>query len=437
MRPSPSARLARPSGALAIAAIVVLVLVASVATATAASRPAKARIANATEKPAAQASKRPSALTRCLRRARKARSAKTRLAKRRACRLAAKRARAARRKTPTSPPPPPPSGTNSFGGDVFGVSTGGTIQNEDATTLGRDLDSMAGTHTHWVRVDINWAQIQNGGPSSYNWGAIDRVVQGATARGLKILGTIDYTPGWARPSGTSASFGPDPTQYATFAATAAQHYAALGVHAYEIWNEPNLSASWTPKPDTGAYTRMLKAAYPAIKGSDPTATVLTGGTAPAGSDGTQIAPVDFLNGIYANGGAGSFDAVAHHPYCWPANPGDAQGWSAWYQMYGTSPSLRSTMIANGDSAKKIWATEFGAPTNGPASSNPVSEATQASMLTKAYQLYRSYDWAGPLFFYQGRDAGTTTDTRENFFGLTRYDFSTKPAYTAYQQATAS
>jgi hypothetical protein len=436
MRPSPSARLARPLGALATAAIVALLLVAGVATATAAGQPAKARITNSTEKPAATARKSPSALTRCLRRARKARSAKTRLAKRRACRLAAKRARAARRKTPTSPPPPP-SGTNSFGADVFGVSTGGAIQNEDATTLGRDLDLMAGTHTHWVRVDINWAQIQNGGPSSYDWGAIDRVVQGATARGLKILGTIDYTPGWARPSGTSASFGPDPTQYATFAATAAQHYAALGVHAYEIWNEPNLNASWTPKPDTAAYTRMLKAAYPAIKGPDPTATVLTGGTAPAGSDGTQIAPVDFLNGIYANGGAGSFDAVAHHPYCWPANPGDAQGWSAWYQMYGTSPSLRSTMIANGDSAKKIWATEFGAPTNGPASSNPVSEATQASMLTKAYQLYRSYDWAGPLFFYQGRDAGTTTDTRENFFGLTRYDLSTKPAYTAYQQATAS
>jgi hypothetical protein len=59
------------------------------------------------------------------------------------------------------------------------------------------------------------------------------------------------------------------------------------------------------------------------------------------------------------------------------------------------------------------------------------------MLTKAYQLYRTYDWAGPLFFYQGRDLGTTTDTRENFFGLTHNDFTAKPAYTAYQQATAS
>ena len=106
-------------------------------------------------------------------------------------------------------------------------------------------------------------------------------------------------------------------------------------------------------------------------------------------------------------------------------------------MYGTSPSLRSVMTDNGDAAKKIWATEFGAPTNGPSGSY-VSEATQASMLTKAYQLYRSYTWAGPLFFYQGRDqSATDTSTRENFFGLTHNDFTPKPAYTAYQQATTS
>jgi polysaccharide biosynthesis protein PslG len=320
---------------------------------------------------------------------------------------------------------------------MFGIAAGGAIQGEDSTTLGRDLDSIQGTHTHWLRVDVNWAQIQGGGPSSYNWTAVDRLVQGASARGIKVLAGILYTPGWARPSGTSATYGPDPNTYASFAATAVRHYAAMGVHTYEIWNEANTTSFWTPKPNPAAYTSLLKATYPAIKAADASATVLTAGTAPAPSDGTQLSPVDFLKGIYANGGAGSFDAVAHHPYCWPANPGDAQTWSSWYQMYGTSPSLRSVMTDNGDAAKKIWATEFGAPTNGPSGSY-VSEATQASMLTKAYQLYRSYTWAGPLFFYQGRDqSATDTSTRENFFGLTHNDFTPKPAYTAYQQATTS
>jgi hypothetical protein len=319
---------------------------------------------------------------------------------------------------------------------MFAVAAGGALQNEDSTTLANDLNADQSAGSRWLRTDINWAQIQANGPSSYNWTAVDAVVKGAAARGMNVLGVIVYTPTWARPSGTSATYGPSPSAYASFASAAVQHYAALGVHTFEVWNEPNTAAFWTPAPSPSAYTAMLKAAFTAIKAADPSARVLTGGTAPATTDGTNYAPVDFLAGIYANGGQSYFDAVAHHPYCWPANPGDAQSWSAWYQMYGTSTSLRSLMVAHGDGAKKIWATEFGAPTNGPAGSY-VSESTQASMLSQAYQLWSGYSWAGPLFFYQGRDQSTDTSSRENFFGFLRYDNSQKPSYAAYQQAVAT
>jgi hypothetical protein len=322
------------------------------------------------------------------------------------------------------------------GASAFGISTGGAIQNEDATTLGKDLDVIGDAGAKWIRFDINWAQIQAGGPNSYNWGSIDRVVQGASARGINVLGVIMYTPGWARPSGTSATYGPDPAKYAAFAKAAVSHYSALGVHSYEVWNEPNTKSFWTPSPNVGDYTRLLKAAYPAIKAADPEATVLSGGTAPAPDDGTNYSPVSFLKGVYANGGGGNFDAVSHHPYCWPAYPGDAQNWSAWYQMYGTSPSIRSVMSNNGDGGKKIWATEYGAPTNGPSGSF-VSESEQAKMIAKAYSVWRNYDWAGPLFTYQGRDLGTSTSTRENHFGLLRNDWSPKPALDAYRQAVVA
>jgi hypothetical protein len=323
---------------------------------------------------------------------------------------------------------------NSFGPEMFGISTGGAIQNEDAATLARDLDVIAEAGARWVRIDINWAQIQSRGPSSYDWGAIDRVVQGATARGMKVLGIIAYTPSWARPAGASHTYGPDPSTYANFAAKAVEHYSAMGVHAYEVWNEPNWQNFWTPRPDPAAYTRLLKAAYPAIKGADPQATVLTGGTAPAPTDGTNYAPAEFLKAIYANGGGGSFDAVSHHPYGFPSFPGESHEWSAWHQMYGTNPSLRSVMIANGDGGKKIWGTEFGAPTNGHV--HAFSEDSHAEMITRAYALWKTYDWAGPLFIYQHRDLGTSTDSGENFFGLLRHDFSPKPAYAAYQDAVA-
>jgi hypothetical protein len=321
---------------------------------------------------------------------------------------------------------------------LFGVAAGGALQSENSATLTADLNLDQSAGAKWLRVDINWAQIQNGGPTSYNWSAIDAVVTGAEARGMSVLGGILYTPYWARPSGKPATYAPDPALYARFVSAAVSHYAALGVHAYEIWNEPNSPAFWQPAPSPAAYAALLKAAYPAVKAADPSATVVTGGTAPAPSNGTSYSPVDFLQGVYANGGGGYFDAVGHHPYCSPAYPGDAKSWSAWYQMYGTSPSLRSVMVANGDADKKIWATEYGAPTGGPAGNVAVvTPAVQADMLTKAYQLFASYSWAGPLFFYQGRDAGTDPNNLEDHYGFLNYDFSPKLAYSAYQAAAAT
>jgi hypothetical protein len=67
----------------------------------------------------------------------------------------------------------------------------------------------------------------------------------------------------------------------------------------------------------------------------------------------------------------------------------------------------------------------------------VSEGVQAKMITKAYSTWRGYDWAGPLFTYQGRDLGTSNDRRETHFGLLRNDWSQKPAYDAYRQAVAA
>lgn len=323
------------------------------------------------------------------------------------------------------------------GFDRAGFSIGGGFQDQSDTEIARDLDSMRSAGARWIRMDVNWAVIQAEGPSSYAWARFDRVAVAARARGFSVLAEILYTPVWARPAGAPAESPPlDLADYARFAAAAVAHYAPLGIHAYEVWNEPNIASFWQPHADVARYTAMLKAAYPAIKTADPAALVITGGMSPAVDDGTNIAPLTFLRGIYTNGGKGFFDAVGHHPYCYPAYPGDAQAWSAWYQMYGTSPSLRSIMADNGDSGKQIWATEFGAPTGGPGGSF-VGEQAQAAMLTRAFDLYRTYDWAGPMLWYSERDVGTTAETRENFYGLLRHDFSAKPAYAAFAAATGA
>jgi polysaccharide biosynthesis protein PslG len=328
------------------------------------------------------------------------------------------------------------SNVNPFGQRLFGVAAGGALQNEAPATLSHDLADDRAAGSRWIRFDINWAQVQAAGPDSYDWTNIDRVVKGAEARGMSVLGTIVYTPSWARPAGTPADWGPKAAPYARFAAAAAQHLAAENVHALEIWNEPNSMGAWAPRPSAAGYTAILKAADTAIKRVAPHDTVITGGTSPASTTGGNIAPVQFLRGIYAHGGQGSFDAVGAHPYCWPDYPGATDDWSAWYQMYGTKTSMRSVMKSHGDGAKTIWATEFGAPTEGPRGTH-VSDATQAKMVQSAYTLFASYRWAGPLFLYQGRDASSSTSSYYDSFGFINHNFTPKPAFHAYQRISAA
>ena len=255
----------------------------------------------------------------------------------------------------------------------YGVASGWRLPWLPAADQTRYLDSEKAMGVQIVRFDVNWPSIQAGGPTSYNWVPFDAVVQGLKSRGMDALGVIAYTPAWARPAGTSDKHAPtNVSDYANFCEATARHFAPLGVHNWEVWNEPNISGFFQPRPDVAKYTAMLKACYSRIKAVDPGATVITGGNSPAGSYNapcatacTNINPVNFLEGIYANGGAGYFDALAHHPYSFPAKPSTVANWSAWYQMAGTSPSLRSLMIAHGDGAKKIWATEWGAPDKRP------------------------------------------------------------------------
>lgn len=323
-----------------------------------------------------------------------------------------------------------------LGKDVYGMAQ--ELTGLSSTDLTRSLNDYQNLGVRWARTDFAWPWIQPTSSTSYDWSQFDTVVSAANARGIKILGIIDYTPQWELPSRCTDSYHCPPrnnTDYANFAAEVVSRYAPMGVHYWEIWNEPN-GGTFSP----AGYTTMLKAAYPAIKQADPTAFVLAGGSMPSTTGGGSYQPVDFLTGMYQNGARGYFDALTHHPYCWSSMfncPTAFATWSAWSQMQDTSPSLRSVMTANGDGNKQIWATEFGAPTGGDnrEGSPPVSESQQAQMLTDAYTLFNSYTWAGPLFWYTYRapcNEYTDPTDPECYFGLVNSNYSPKPAYYTYR-----
>jgi len=315
----------------------------------------------------------------------------------------------------------------------FGMALGGSYQTFSTAELNKNFADMEAMGVQWVRFDIAWNDIQSGGSSSYNWGPYDNVVNAARQHNLKILGILDFAPTWAQQPSCAGQFACPPngtSSFATYVTAAVNHYKPLGVSYWEIWNEPNITNFWlTPSPS--AYTALLKAAYTAIKKVDSSATVISAGLAPAATDGTNYEQYDFIKGMYAAGAHGSFDALGDHPYCYSDQAGclGTPDGNEWWQMAQTSQNIRQLMVANGDSSKKIWMTEFGAPTN------VYTEAQQAQMMQQAYTLAASYSWAGPLFWYTYQDGGTDKTNVEDWFGVLRADGSQKPAYTTYKQLT--
>ncbi|HEV3451464.1 MAG TPA: cellulase family glycosylhydrolase [Acidimicrobiia bacterium] len=328
---------------------------------------------------------------------------------------------------PPAPAPPPP--TSASGGVIAGSRVGlaeayNPLWESDAQ-LAADFDAIRATGATWVRFDFDWSAVQGNGPNAWNWAVLDRGVAAARARGLKVLATLAYTPAWARPGGTTDKNPPtNPDDFAAYARAAAQRYGAQGVQAYEIWNEPNNPAFWQPSPDPAAYTVLLRRADAAIKAVDPGATVMTGGTSPM--DGAD-APAAWLQAIYADGGGGAFDAVAHHPYTgMPYGPSTVASWNAFQQTV----DVHNVMVNNGDAGKLVWGTEAGAWTG--TSANAVSEATQAQFVTEYLQGWSNWaSFTGPFFYYGLRDQGTDLTNREDNFGLLHNDGSPKPAMATF------
>ncbi len=331
--------------------------------------------------------------------------------------------------TTTTPSPPPArftiTGTRS--GFAHGYEL---VRRESPADVDADLDLMAGTGAEWLRVGISWGQVEPQ-PGAANWTGIDRVVHGALARGMSVVAAVSSAPDWAAAPGCRQfECAPrDPAQYAAFMRAVVARYAPLGVHHWEIWNEPNHAPFWGPRPDPVVYTEVLKQASIAIHALDPNAVVMSGGLSPAPDAGAEISPVRFLRRVYELGGGPYLDAVAHHPYQYPDRPTAPDATNAFLQ----TQALHDVMVEFGDGSKQIWGTEAGAPTRGPRS---VTEANQAVWLRELYDVWNGWSFTGPLLWYAARDTGTKS-TVEDSYGLVRNNRTAKPGLAAFDAMVRS
>jgi hypothetical protein len=336
------------------------------------------------------------------------------------------------------------------GGLRIGISNGDTLAGLSQAELDRRLDDAVTLGIGWIRADLSWADVQGGSSSSQEWGPFDRIAAGARARNLEVLAILAYTPAWARPGGCdSEKCAPaDPAAFARFAAAAARRYAPLGVHTWEVWNEPNLTGFWRPLPSATRYLGLLKPTVAAIRKADPRATVISGSLAATSTANGDVSAFDYLSALGAGGGLGLVDAVGYHAYSVPLPPLEAQASNAWAAIATSQRSLHGILASRGFGQMKIWVTECGAPTGGSgdrattldyaSNKNPdhVSEDLQALIAAASVRYAKTSAWLGGLFWYSYRDLGTDPYYREQFFGLRRFDDSPKPSYWSFKQAVA-
>jgi hypothetical protein len=284
---------------------------------------------------------------------------------------------------------------------------------------------------HWVRMFLVWPDLQPArGIWAQNWVASYEQAFRSLPPGSKVLLDVVDTPRWENGSSNQHSAPANPRDYADFIGALAQKWAGR-VAAYEIWNEEDHERWWAGGPDPAAYTRLLRAAYPAVKAGDPSATVVLGGM--TGND------YPFLQGVYRAGGKGSFDAVGVHtdtacnilsPYVFLRGE-DGRMIVDSFLAYR---EVHSTMLENGDN-KPIWMTETSWRTTSATCSEGawagkkaegVTEAQQATYLSQAYHCLAQDPYVQVALWFPLQDEGGIPS------GLLRSDGSHKPSYAAMQ-----
>lgn len=315
-----------------------------------------------------------------------------------------------------------------------GVTFGSALDDLPPRRLERTLDEVVELGARWIRIDLSWTTIEPA-RGRRDWAAPDRVVAAARRHGLDVLALLSYTPAWARERGCDGFACPParPGAFASFAADAAERYAARGVSTVQIWNSPNVDEFWR-RPDAERYGALLRASAAAIRDQSPRTEVLSGSLAFTGgvSDARRIAPEKFLRAACA-GDSCPIDGLAYDPFTYPLSPSDAAAaGGAWSLLEAPADGdgLRAALADVGLPDLPVWVTSFGAPTRFGAASDPrlVDEQQQARILVDGARLAaRDRATVGGFFVNTLRDDAVRGNA-DDHFGIISFDGRRKPAF---------
>jgi aryl-phospho-beta-D-glucosidase BglC (GH1 family) len=320
-----------------------------------------------------------------------------------------------------------------------------------------ELDNAQAAHATIIRTLVTWANAAPTKPANaanpfdpaYKLDDVDELVRNAQNRGMEVLITLWGTPKWAN-GGKTPNYLPtnmnDMRQFAqAIAARYSGRYAGYPfVRFYGVWNESNLGQFLSPQFGTGgriigpaAYAKLAAAAYTGIKAGNPKALVGVGETSSHGRDkplagaSDAVTPGTFAKLVAQANPSLKFDAWAQHPYPYPVFMKPAQ-LLKWPNVSLKSFPQFETSLNSWFHRKSIpiWITEYGHETK-PGEPLGVTEAQQATYLTQAVALARSYPYVPMFIWFVFRDStGSAWQS-----GLSRLNGTPKPALARWTAIT--
>jgi polysaccharide biosynthesis protein PslG len=282
------------------------------------------------------------------------------------------------------------------------------------------VDRAAECGAGWVRIDFDWRAIE---PvrGTRQFQEHDRIVSRARARGLKMYGTLAYTPSWASGQPDPAVPPVQPGDWTTFVTAVVGRFRGTVSH-WGIWNEPNLPGYGKMTPAEYRDV-LLKPGYGAVKAADPGAQVVSADLLVTSGQKWW----EWMAGIYGGGGAAFTDVVSCHVY---ENAGPDRvlevfekgkrlfGESAMFCpafLYGALPQFQPILHVRqqlGLDGKPLWLTETGWRTKFQDRPGEVTEAAQsANYLTLLRRAFaeNAAPWLERVFFYELKDDPAIAD----------------------------
>jgi hypothetical protein len=285
-----------------------------------------------------------------------------------------------------------------------------------------EVKMIADAGFRWVRMDFKW-DVTEHERGRYDFSAYDRLMSALEPFQIRALFILDYgNPLYdnGAPPRTEATR----QAFARWAVAAAKHFAGRGV-TWEIYNEPNLSMFWSPRPNVDEYVALALAVGRAFRADAPNEKLV----------GPATSEIDFpfLEACFKGGLLADWSAVSVHPY----RHSDPEAAANEYcqlrnmiQRYGTQSGRNPTSsnkvipIISGEwGYSSVW--------------RGMTEEKQSAMLARE-MLTNVANGITISIWYDWRDDGSDPTEAEHHFGLVRNAYQSgrtpvyepKPAYLA-------